>query len=64
MNEAGQAVGVLSTLQIAPLAATNGVGDIAREIAYERAHGPYPNLQLVAGTQPFNPSLVGAILGA
>ena len=64
MNEAGQAIGILSTLQIAPLAGTNGVGDIAKELAYERAHGPYPNLQLVPGTQPFNPSLVGAILGA
>ncbi|HET8566669.1 MAG TPA: serine protease [Solirubrobacterales bacterium] len=64
MNEAGQAIGILSTLQIAPLAGTNGVGDIAKEISYERAHGPYPNLQLVPGTQPFDPSLVGAILGA
>jgi hypothetical protein len=64
MNEAGQAIGILSTLQIAPLAGTNGVGDIGKELAYERAHGPYPNLQLVPGTQPFNPSLVGAILGA
>lgn len=64
LNEAGEAIGVLSTLQIAPLAGTNGVGDLARELAYERAHGPYPNLQLVPGTQPFDPSLVGAILGA
>jgi hypothetical protein len=63
MNEAGQAFGVLSTLQIAPLAGTNGVGDLAKELGYARAHG-FPNLQLVPGTQPFNPSLVGAILGA
>lgn len=63
MNEDGQAFGVLSTLQLAPLAGTNGVGDLQRELAYARAHG-FPGLQLVAGTQPFNPSLVGAILGA
>jgi hypothetical protein len=63
INEDGQAFGVLSTLQIAPLAGTNGVGDLQRELAYARAHG-FPSLQLVAGTQPFNPSLVGAILGA
>lgn len=63
MNEAGQAIGVLSTLQLAPLAGTNGVGDIAKEIAYARAHG-FPNLQLVPGTQAFRPDLVGAILGA
>jgi hypothetical protein len=63
MNESGQAIGILSTLQIAPLAGTNGVGDLGRELAYARTHG-FPELQLVPGTQPFNPSLVGAILGA
>lgn len=63
MNEAGQAIGVLSTLQIAPLAGSNGVGDLSRELAYARAHG-FPELQLVPGTQPFKPELVGAILGA
>jgi hypothetical protein len=63
INEDGQAFGVLSTLQIAPLAGTNGVGDLGKELAYARAHG-FPGLQLVNGTQPFNPSLVGAILGA
>jgi hypothetical protein len=63
MNESGQAIGVLSTLQIAPLAGTNGVGDLGRELSYARAHG-FPQLQLVPGTQPFDPSLGGAILGA
>ena len=63
MNEAGQAFGVLSTLQLAPLAGTNGVGDLQRELAYARSHG-FPNLQLVNGTEPFKPDLVGAILGA
>jgi hypothetical protein len=64
MNESGQAIGVLSTLQILPLAGTNGVGDLAKELAYERAHGPFPNLQLVRGTQGFKGDLVGAILGS
>jgi hypothetical protein len=63
MNESGQAIGVLSTLQIAPLAGTNGVGDFGKELAYARAHG-FPGLQLVSGTEPFRPDLVGAILGA
>ncbi|HET9153072.1 MAG TPA: serine protease [Solirubrobacterales bacterium] len=63
MNEAGQAIGILSTLQLAPLAGTNGVGDLGRELAYARAHG-FPELRLVPGTQPFDPSLVGAVLGA
>lgn len=63
MNEAGQAIGVLSTLQIAPLAGTNGVGDLRRELGYAQAHG-FPGLQLVPGTEPFKPEPIGAILGA
>lgn len=63
LNGSGQAFGTLSTLQIAPLAGSNGVGDLQRELAYARAHG-FPGLQLVAGTEPFKPNLVGAILGA
>ena len=63
LNEAGQAIGTLSTLQIAPLAGSNGVGDLARELNYARASG-FPNLQLVPGTQAFKGDLVGAILGA
>jgi hypothetical protein len=64
MNGSGQAIGILSTLQLAPLAGTNGVGDLANELAYERANGPFPGLQLVPGTQPFKASLVEAILGS
>jgi hypothetical protein len=63
MNEAGQAIGILSTLQLAPLAGANGVGDLGRQLAYAHTHG-FPELHLVRGTQPFNPSLAGAILGA
>ncbi|HEY5977085.1 MAG TPA: serine protease [Solirubrobacterales bacterium] len=62
-NESGEAIGVLSTLQIAPLAGTNGVGDLAKELAYARSHG-FPGLQLVPGTEPFKPNLLEAILGA
>jgi hypothetical protein len=63
LNGSGEAFGTLSTLQIAPLAGSNGVGDLQRELAYARAHG-FPGLQLVAGTEPFKPNLVGAILGS
>jgi hypothetical protein len=64
LNESGQAIGVLSTLQIAPLAGSNGVGDIAREIAYMRANGGFPGIELIAGTEPFKANLLDAILGA
>jgi len=63
LNGSGAAIGVLSTLQIAPLPATNGVGDLARELAYLRANSSFGGMQLVAGTEPFKPNLVGAILG-
>jgi hypothetical protein len=63
MNASGQAIGVLSTVAIAPLAGSNGVGDLSRELAYARAHG-LPDLAVVNGTQPFTTDIVGAILGA
>jgi hypothetical protein len=60
LNASGQAGGVLSTLAVAPLPASNGVGDLAREIAYMHAHG-FAGVDLVPGTQPFKGDLVGAI---
>jgi hypothetical protein len=64
LNGSGAAIGVLSTLQIAPLPATNGVGDLAKELAYVRANSSFGSVQLVRGTEPFKPNLVGAILGS
>ena len=52
----------LALVQLAPLAGSNGVGDLAREIAYMQAHGG-PGANVVPGTQPFNPSITAAILG-
>jgi hypothetical protein len=64
MNGSGSAIGVLSTLQLAPLPATNGVGDLAKELAYMRANSSFGGVQLVPGTQSFNANLAGAILGS
>jgi hypothetical protein len=55
LSSTGQAMGTLSTLQIAPLPAGNGVGDLSHELAYARAHG-LPDLQVVNGTRAFNGS--------
>lgn len=52
----GQALGVLSTVALAPLVASNGVGDLGKEIAYARTHG-FPDLTLVNGTQAFKGGL-------
>ena len=56
LNATGQALGVLSTVAIAPLVASNGVGDIGKEIAYARAHG-FADLQLINGDVPFTGGL-------
>lgn len=63
MDGSGQAIGVLSTLALAPLPLSNGVGDLSRELAYMRAHSPFAGVQLVNGTRPFRANLLGAILG-
>lgn len=52
INDQGQALGVLSTVQIAPLAGSNGVGDLAKELAYAQANG-MSGLSLALGTEPF-----------
>ena len=64
LNGSGEAIGILSTLQLAPLAGTNGVGDIGKELAYLRANSGFGAMQLVHGTEAFKPNLVEAILGS
>lgn len=64
LNSSGAAFGILSTLQLAPLAGSNGVGDLGREITYMHAHSSFTAAQLVPGTQPFKANLVEAILGS
>jgi hypothetical protein len=57
IDKQGRAFGVLSTLQIAPLAGSNGVGDVAREVAYMRSHGG-PQATLANGTEAFRGPLL------
>jgi hypothetical protein len=64
MSASGEAIGVLSTLQVLPLAGTNGVGDLRHEIEYMHANSPFSSANVVPGTEPFRPDLVGAILGS
>jgi hypothetical protein len=63
MDASGGAIGVLSTVQLAPLAGSNGVGDLAKEIAYMHANAPaFAGVNLVPGTEPFNGDVVAAVL--
>jgi hypothetical protein len=63
LNSTGAALGVLSTVQIAPLAGSNGVGDVSREINYMNAHSSL-GAQLALGTQAFNPSFAANLLAS
>jgi hypothetical protein len=58
MDDSGNALGVLSTLQVAPVAGSNGVSDLPKMLAYMRSHGG-PDLRLAAGTEPFTGSIIG-----
>jgi hypothetical protein len=53
IDSTGKAFGVLSTVAIAPLPASNGVGDLSRELSYMRANSSFSGVQLANGTQPF-----------
>ena len=55
LNASGQAIGVLSTVAIAPLAGSNGVGDLAHELAYLNSHTSM-SVSLATGTEPFSTS--------
>jgi hypothetical protein len=49
----GNALGVLSTVEFAPLPAANGVGSLAKELAYANSSTGL-GLAVAAGTTPFN----------
>lgn len=57
LDSSGQALGVLSTVAIAPLALSNGVGDLRRELAYLNSHTSLA-VELALGTQAFTPSKI------
>jgi hypothetical protein len=48
LDSTGKALGVLSTLELAPAAGSNNVADLSHMIAYAQSHG-LPGLQLVTG---------------
>jgi hypothetical protein len=60
LDKDGKAIGVLSTLSVAPLPASNNVSDLAHMLAYARAHG-HPGLQLVNGDLAFKAGVAGLL---
>jgi hypothetical protein len=57
LSAGGAAIGTLSTLGLAPLPASNNIGDLAKELTFAQAHSGIDGLQLVNGTEPFDPIL-------
>jgi hypothetical protein len=54
----GRAFGVLSTVQLAPEAGSNGVGDVSRELDYLHAHTSFTGATLATGTTAFRGPLL------
>ena len=54
LDDQGRGLGVLSTVAIAPLAASNNVSDLSHMLDYMHTHGG-PAATLVNGTGPFSP---------
>ena len=52
LSKDGAALGILSTVAIAPLAGSNGVGDVGKELSYAQANG-FSGVQMAMGTEPF-----------
>jgi hypothetical protein len=57
LDAEGEALGVLSTVQLAPLAGANGVGDVAKELAYLNSTGGF-SVTLATGTEQFRGPLL------
>jgi hypothetical protein len=57
LDSTGKAFGVLSTIEAAPVPGQNGVGDLAKELAFAQKHSGIAGLHLVNGTVPFSAGL-------
>ncbi|WP_148616421.1 hypothetical protein [Nocardioides rubriscoriae] len=53
MTAGGKAVGTLSTVALAPIPASNNLGDLAKELAFAQRRSGIKGLQLVKGTKAF-----------
>jgi hypothetical protein len=59
LSRGGAAVGLLATLNLAPLPVSNGVADLAKALSYADANGRLGNIEMALGTQPFTAFPVG-----
>ncbi len=61
LNANGRALGVLSTVSLAPLPLSNNYGDLNSAVGYARAHN-FAELRLVPGTKPFDGRAIRLLL--
>jgi hypothetical protein len=59
LSSGGQALGLLATLNLAPLPVSNGVADLAKALDYAEANGGLGPVALALGTQPFTDTPIG-----
>ncbi len=57
LSAGGTAIGTLSTLGLAPLPASNNIGDLAKELRFAQRHSGIAGLQMERGTEPFDPAV-------
>jgi hypothetical protein len=55
LDARGRALGTLSTVQLAPLAGANGLGDLEHELRFAQSFSGIRGLHLVRGTKKFSP---------
>ena len=58
IDKTGKAFGVLSTVAIAPLPASNGVGDLSHELTWMKANSTFTGVTLATGTESFRGPLL------
>ena len=66
LSQDGEALGILVTLALAPLAGSNGVTSLDRALDYANTHGTIGTIALENGTEPFTgnlTSVLGGLLG-
>lgn len=57
LDAEGNALGILSTIALAPVTGSNNADDVGRALAWAREHEPaMAGLRLEPGTEPFDPS--------
>ena len=59
LDSQGRTIGVLSTVEFAPLPGSNNFGDLAHELTYLHTQTGFAGVQLAIGTQPFTVPITG-----